>query len=106
MPTNLLLAAVAAIILGIYSFTLPKCPPQKSISKDASLIEQLGLNAFKLFAKYKMALFFIFSMFFGAALQLTNMYGDTFLMILKKYLNIRFICSKIFYYYHIYFPDI
>jgi MFS transporter, NHS family, xanthosine permease len=74
-----LIAAVAAIGLGIYSFTLPKCPPQKSISKDASLMEQLGLNAFKLFANYKMALFFIFAMFLGAALQLTNMYGDSFL---------------------------
>lgn len=74
-----LIGAVAAIALGIYSFTLPKCPPQKSISKDASIIEQLGLNAFKLFAKYKMILFFLFSMFLGAALQLTNMYGDTFL---------------------------
>lgn len=74
-----IIGGVAAIALGIYSFTLPKCPPQKSISKDASLIEQLGLNAFSLFSKYKMALFFIFSMFLGAALQLTNMYGDTFL---------------------------
>jgi MFS transporter, NHS family, xanthosine permease len=74
-----LIAAVAAIGLGIYSFTLPKCPPQKSISKDASFIEQLGLNAFKLFSNYKMALFFIFAMFLGAALQLTNMYGDSFL---------------------------
>lgn len=74
-----IIAAVAAIALGIFSFTLPKCPPQKSIAKDASLIEQLGLSAFKLFANYKMALFFIFSMFLGAALQLTNMYGDTFL---------------------------
>jgi NHS family xanthosine MFS transporter len=74
-----LIAAVAAIGLGIYSFTLPKCPPQKSISKDASFMEQLGLNAFKLFANYKMALFFIFAMFLGAALQLTNMYGDSFL---------------------------
>ena len=68
-----------AIILGIYSFSLPKCPPQKSIAKDASLIEQLGLSAFKLFSNYKMALFFIFSLFLGAALQLTNMYGDSFL---------------------------
>jgi NHS family xanthosine MFS transporter len=58
---------------------LPKCPPARSIAKDASVAEQLGLNAFKLFGKYKMALFFIFSMFLGAALQLTNMYGDTFL---------------------------
>ena len=78
------IAAVAAIALGIYSFTLPKCPPQRSISKGASIIEQLGLNAFTLFTKYKMALFFIFSMFLGAALQLTNMYGDTFLDDFKK----------------------
>lgn len=79
-----LIGGVAAILLGIYSFTLPKCPPQRSIAKNASVIEQLGLSAFRLFAKYKMALFFIFSMFLGAALQLTNMYGDTFLDDFKK----------------------
>ncbi len=73
------IAAIAAIALGIYSFTLPKCPPQRSASSNSTLIEQLGLNAFKLFGNYKMALFFIFSMFLGAALQLTNMYGDSFL---------------------------
>ena len=37
------------------------------------------MDAFKLFGTYKMALFFIFSMFLGGALQLTNMYGDVFL---------------------------
>jgi len=79
-----IIGAVAAIALGIYSFTLPKCPPQKSISKDSSLIEVLGLNAFKLFANYKMAVFFIFAMFLGAALQLTNMYGDSFLDDFRK----------------------
>ena len=73
------IAAIFAIILGIYSFTLPKCPPQKLIADDASLMQKLGLDAFKLFGTYKMALFFIFSMFLGAALQLTNMYGDSFL---------------------------
>ncbi|HET9747022.1 MAG TPA: nucleoside permease [Chitinophagaceae bacterium] len=78
------IAAVAAIALGLFSFTLPNCPPQRSISKGASIIEQLGLNAFTLFAKYKMALFFIFAMFLGAALQLTNMYGDTFLDDFRK----------------------
>lgn len=74
-----IIGAVAAILLGLFSFTLPKCPPPKSISKDAGIMEQLGLNAFKLFGNYKMALFFIFSMMLGAALQLTNMYGDSFL---------------------------
>jgi NHS family xanthosine MFS transporter len=78
------IAAIMAIVLGIYSFTLPKCPPQKTISNDATLLEQLGLNAFKLFTNSKMALFMIFSMFLGAALQLTNMYGDSFLDDFKK----------------------
>lgn len=74
-----IIAAVAAIALGVYSFSLPKCPPPRSISKNAGIIEQLGLKAFTLFGTYKMALFFIFSMMLGAALQLTNMYGDSFL---------------------------
>ncbi|HMK02965.1 MAG TPA: nucleoside permease, partial [Ferruginibacter sp.] len=77
--TQFIIGGAAAILLGIYSFTLPKCPPPKSISENASLLEKLGLNAFKLFANYKMALFFIFAMFLGAALQLTNMYGDQFI---------------------------
>jgi NHS family xanthosine MFS transporter len=73
------ISAMASVVLGIYSFTLPKCPPEKLTSNDSSWVEVLGLNAFKLFGTYKMALFFIFSMFLGGALQLTNMYGDTFL---------------------------
>lgn len=78
------IAGAFAIILGIYSFTLPKCPPQNKGSKNSSWIEAFGLNAFKLFGNYKMALFFLFSMFLGAALQLTNMYGDTFLSDFEK----------------------
>ncbi|MBC7846249.1 MAG: nucleoside permease [Flavobacterium sp.] len=73
------ISAFSAFILGIYSFTLPKCPPQKLIEKGSSLNQKLGLDAFKLFGTYKMAIFFIFSMFLGAALQLTNMYGDVYL---------------------------
>ncbi len=73
------IAAVIAIVLGIYAFMLPKCPPQNLIPANASWSEKLGLNAFSLFKDYKMALFFFFSMFLGAALQLTNMYGDIYL---------------------------
>jgi MFS transporter, NHS family, xanthosine permease len=79
-----IIAAIGAIGLGIYSFTLPKCPPQRSISKDSGMMSQLGLNAFKLLGNYRMLLFFTFSMFLGAALQLTNMYGDSFLDDFKK----------------------
>lgn len=73
------IAAVFAFVLGIYAFTLPKCPPQNTIPKNATVLEKLGLNSLSLFGNGKMALFFIFSMFLGAALQLTNMYGDAFL---------------------------
>jgi NHS family xanthosine MFS transporter len=79
-----LIAGVMAVILGIYAFTLPKCPPRESIPKGAPIWEQLGLKAFSLFANYKMALFFVFSMMLGGALQLTNMYGDTFLDDFRK----------------------
>ena len=78
------ISAFAAFALGFYSFSLPKCPPQKLISEEASFIEKLGLNAFKLFGTYKMALFFMFSMFLGGALQLTNMYGDVYLSEFSK----------------------
>ena len=73
------IAGIAAILLGFYAFTLPKCPPQRTKSEKTPLFETLGLEAFRLFANYKMALFFIFSMFLGGALQLTNAYGDVFL---------------------------
>lgn len=72
-------SAAFSIILGVYSFTLPACPPPLKGTKALNLVDALGLRAFKLFGNYKMALFFLFSMLLGAALQLTNMYGDTFL---------------------------
>jgi NHS family xanthosine MFS transporter len=71
-------AAAASLFLGIYSFTLPKCPPLAQGSKR-TFVEAFGLNAFALFKNTKMALFFIFAMLLGASLQLTNAYGDTFL---------------------------
>jgi len=74
------IAAAGSIFLGIYSLiALPKNPPQHKTKENAKLSDILGLEAFKLFGNYKMALFFIFSMFLGAALQLTNAYGDVFL---------------------------
>lgn len=71
-------AAAASFFLGIYAFTLPQCPPLDKGQKK-SFADSLGLKAFKLFKNTKMAVFFIFAMLLGAALQLTNAYGDTFL---------------------------
>ncbi|MES1215730.1 MAG: nucleoside permease [Bacteroidota bacterium] len=72
-------AGIASLFLGLYSFTLPKCIPKRTITEGQPLIEKLGLKAFSLFRSTKMALFFVFALLLGAALQLTNAYGDTFL---------------------------
>ncbi len=78
------IAAVASIILALYSLTLPKCPPLAREKGDTSLSKAFGFEAFKLFKNKQMAIFLIFSMFLGAALQLTNAYGDVFLDDFKK----------------------
>ena len=72
-------ASSAALLLGVYAFTLPQCKPKLGHGPGRSLLDTLGLNSFALFRNSKMAIFFIFAMLLGAALQLTNAYGDTFL---------------------------
>ena len=67
----------SALLLGLYSFTLPACKPAKTEKK--TLLSSFGLDAFVLFKRKKMAIFFLFSMLLGAALQITNTYGDLFL---------------------------
>lgn len=74
---QLYVGASSALLLGIYSFTLPPCPPAKNENK--TLLSSFGLDALSLFKRKKMAIFFFFSMLLGAALQITNTYGDAFL---------------------------
>lgn len=78
-----IISGVSAIVLGLYSFTLPKCKPTNTSNSTVS--QALGLDAFKLFANYKLLLFFMFSLMLGAALQLTNMYGDGYISEFGKF---------------------
>lgn len=79
------IAGGAAVLLAIYAFFfIPKCLPNKALIERKSFANLLGLDAFKLFANSKMAMFFLFSMFLGAALQLTNMYGDLYISEFKN----------------------
>lgn len=66
-----------SLLLMLYALTMPHCPVNSS--KGGSLAESLGLTAFKLFKRKKMAIFFIFSMLLGVSLQITNSYGTTFI---------------------------
>lgn len=76
--SQLYVSSSAGILLGLYAFTMPKCPPVKTAEKK-NFVSALGLDAFVLFRRKKMAIFFLFAMFLGAALQITNAYGGAFL---------------------------
>ena len=71
-------SAVWGGLLAIYSLTIPNCPVDKSAGKK-SLASAFGLDALKLFKQKRMAMFFIFSMLLGAALQVSNGYANTFI---------------------------
>ncbi len=75
---QLYVGAISGVVMAIISFTMPKCPISKS-SENTTLFSRFGLDAFVLFKQRKMAVFFIFAMFLGAALQITNMEGQDFL---------------------------
>jgi nucleoside transporter len=82
IKVSFIISAIFAFILSLYSFIfLPalKKEPKTSDVVKRTLIQKLGLEAFVLFKQKKMALFFAFSLLLGAALQLTNAYGDSFL---------------------------
>lgn len=71
-------SGLLGLLLFAYSFTLPPCPVT-SDGRSKSLAEALGLKAFTLFKRRKIALFFIFSVLLGASLQITNGYANPFL---------------------------
>jgi len=71
-------SALIGLLLGGYAFTLPNCPVSTD-TRDKTLFEALGLDAFKLFKQQRMALFFIFSMLLGVSLQITNGFANPFI---------------------------
>lgn len=60
-------------------FLLPECPCNTSTDEKQTLAERFGFNAFSLFKDRQMAIFFIFSMLLGAALQITNGYATPYI---------------------------
>jgi MFS transporter, NHS family, xanthosine permease len=76
--SQLIVAAISGVVISIFAFLLPACPPRNT-SQSSSWVSALGLDAFVLFKKPNLLIFFIFSMLLGAALQITNIVGQDFL---------------------------
>ena len=71
-------SGVLSLLLFLYSFTLPACEIKKTEGKQ-SFAEAFGLQAFALFKRKEMAIFFIFSALLGASLQITNGFATPYI---------------------------
>ncbi len=81
---QLVFAAASSLVTGLYCFSLPESKPQNKNSKN-SLKSIFGLDALVLLKEKRMAMFFGFSLLLGAALQVTNQWGVTFIDSFKNF---------------------
>ena len=74
-----IVSGICGLSMLLYCFTLPECPCNKSAGENQTLAQRFGLDAFSLFKDKQMAIFFIFSMLLGVALQITNGFANPFI---------------------------
>ncbi len=75
---QLFTSATFSIIMFFYALSMPDCPVSKG-DGNGSLVDVLGLKSFTLFKQRRMAIFFLFSMFLGVSLQITNGYANPYI---------------------------
>lgn len=61
LKNTFLMTAIASLLLGIYSFTLPKTPPSVAKGEKLTVSDILGLDALKLLKNRNFAVFFVSS---------------------------------------------
>lgn len=73
--TQLVLSGILSLVLCLYALTLPVCPA----GGNRSISDAFSLKAFRLFGQGRIAVFLVFAILMGSALQITNGYSNTFL---------------------------
>jgi len=61
LSNTFLMGAIASVIMGVFSFTLPKTPPSVNKDEKVSIAKILGLDALKLLKDRNFLIFFISS---------------------------------------------
>ena len=79
-----LVSGILGLVMLVYCFTLPNCPCNTSTGENQTLADRFGLNAFSLFKDKQMAIFFLFSMLLGVALQITNGFANPYISHFKE----------------------
>ena len=79
MKNTFLMASIASLVLGLFSFTLPKTPPKVTPGTKVKISEILGLDALKLLKDKNFALFFIASILISIPLAFYYQNANPFL---------------------------
>lgn len=79
MKYTFLMASVASLILGLYSFTLPKTPPRMAKGATTKVSDILGLDALKLLKDKNFAIFFAASILICIPLAFYYQYASQYL---------------------------
>jgi len=80
LKNTFLMAGIASVVLGLFSFSLPKTPPiKRSASEKGGISGILGLDAVKLLANKNFLMFFISSILICIPLAFYYQYANQFL---------------------------
>lgn len=79
MRNTFLMSSVASLILGLYSFFLPKTPPKIPKGEKVRISDILGLDALKLLKDKNFAIFFVSSVLISIPLAFYYQYASQYL---------------------------
>ncbi|MCY4299621.1 MAG: MFS transporter [Flavobacteriaceae bacterium] len=79
LEKTFLLGAIVSVILGVFSFTLPKTPPLVDRTKKVSILKLLGLDSFRILKSKSYLLFFISSILICIPLSFYYAWANPFL---------------------------
>jgi nucleoside transporter len=79
LKNTFLMGAIASLVLGLFSFTLPRTPPQRSSGQAVGLREILGLDALALLRDRNFLVFFLASILICIPLAFYYQHANQFL---------------------------
>jgi nucleoside transporter len=79
MKDTFLLASIASMVLGLFSFTLPKTPPKATTGTHVKVSDILGLDALKLLKDKNFLIFFVASILICIPLAFYYQYANPYL---------------------------
>lgn len=79
LKNTFLMTGIVSLVLGLFSFTLPKTPPKKAAGQKVTLKEIIGLDALTLLKNRNFAIFFVASVLICIPLAFYYQYAHEYL---------------------------